>query len=286
MDAFTLPGFDLGAFVRATLAEDLGEGLPGGGRDVTSDSVIPADARFAGVMDSREAITVAGLPLAAAFFRHLDPLCTIEMLVREGQRVAPGTALMRIAGNARALLTAERSALNTVQHLSGIATMTRAYVDAMNGRATLLDTRKTIPGLRVLDKYATRMGGATNYRMGLWDAVLIKDNHVAVAGGVGPAVARAKAAGVERIICEVDRLDQIEPAIVAGATQILLDNMTPAMLAEAVALVAGRAATEASGGVRLDTIAAIAASGVDYVSVGRLMQSAPAADIGLDFELV
>ena len=286
MNAFTIPGFNLSAFVHATLAEDLGEGLPGGGHDVTAESVIPADARFAGVMDSREAITVAGLPLAAAFFRHLDPACTIEMLVQDGQSVTPGTALMRIAGNARALLTAERSALNTVQHLSGIATMTRAYVDAMNGHATLLDTRKTIPGLRVLEKYATRMGGATNYRMGLWDAVMIKDNHVAVAGGVGPAVARAKAAGLERIICEVDRLDQIEPAIVAGATQILLDNMSPAMLAEAVTLVAGRAATEASGGVRLDTIAEIAASGVDYVSVGRLMQSAPAADIGLDFELV
>jgi len=286
MDAFTLPGFDLSAFVHATLAEDLGEGLPSGGHDVTSESVIPANARFAGVMDSREAITVAGLPLAAAFFRHLDPVCTIEVLVQDGQSVTLGTALMRIAGNARALLTGERSALNTVQHLSGIATMTRAYVDAMNGHATLLDTRKTIPGLRALEKYATRMGGATNYRMGLWDAVMIKDNHVAVAGGVGPAVARAKAAGVERIICEVDRLDQIESAIVAGATHILLDNMAPAMLAEAVTLVAGRAATEASGGVRLDTLAAIAASGVDYVSVGRLMQSAPAADIGLDFELV
>ncbi len=286
MDAFTLPGLDVSAFVHATLAEDLGEGLPGGGHDVTSESVVPANARSSGVMDSREAITVAGLPLAAAFFRHLDPVCTIETLVQDGQSVTPGTALMRIAGNARALLTAERSALNTVQHLSGVATMTRAYVDAMNGHATLLDTRKTIPGLRALEKYATRMGGATNYRMGLWDAVMIKDNHVAVAGGVGPAVARAKAAGEERIICEVDRLDQIEPAIVAGATHILLDNMAPAMLAEAVTLVAGRAATEASGGVRLDTIAAIAASGVDYVSVGRLMQSAPAADIGLDFELV
>ena len=284
--SFTLPGFDLAAFVTATLSEDLGIGLPGGGRDITSESVIPADARFAGVMDSRETITVAGLPLAAAFFRHLDPACEIEMLVQDGQSVTPGTALMRIAGNARALLTAERSALNTVQHLSGIATMTSAYVEAMQGHATLLDTRKTIPGLRALEKYATRMGGATNYRMGLWDAVMIKDNHVAVAGGVGPAVARAKTAGVERIICEVDRIDQIEPAIVAGATHILLDNMTPTMLTEAVVLVAGRAATEASGGVRLDTIGAVAASGVDYVSVGRLMQSAPAADIGLDFELV
>ncbi|EDY16946.1 nicotinate-nucleotide pyrophosphorylase [Chthoniobacter flavus Ellin428] len=282
----TLPGFDLPAFVASTLAEDLGTGLPGGGHDVTSESVIPPDACFVGVMESREAMIVAGLPIAAEFFRHLDPNCRIELLCRDGDPVTPGTALMRLAGKARALLTAERSALNTVQHLSGIATMTRQYVDAMAGRATLLDTRKTIPGLRVLEKYATRMGGATNYRMGLWDAAMIKDNHVAVAGGVGPAVARAKAAGVQRIICEVDRLDQIEPAIVAGATHILLDNMTLPLLTQAVALVAGRAATEASGGVRLDTIGPIAASGVDFISVGRLMQSAPAADIGLDFELV
>jgi nicotinate-nucleotide pyrophosphorylase (carboxylating) len=176
--------------------------------------------------------------------------------------------------------------LNTVQHLSGIATMTRAYVDAMGGRATLLDTRKTLPGLRRLEKYATRMGGAENYRMGLWDAAMIKDNHVAVAGGVGAAVARAKAAGIAWIICEVDRLDQIEPALAAGANHLLLDNMAPATLAEAVALIARRAKTEASGGVRLDTIGAIAASGVDYVSVGRLMQSAPAADIGLDLAMV
>ena len=288
---FSLPGFDLAAFVAATLAEDLGEGLPGGGRDVTSDSVIPPEARFSGVMAARDAVVVAGLPLAAAFFRHLDPAAEIELLVAEGASVPPGTALMRLAGQARALLTAERSALNTIQHLTGIATLTRAYVEAMGGqngqkRATLLDTRKTIPGLRALEKYACAMGGAKNHRMGLWDAAMIKDNHVAVAGGVGPAVARAKAAGVARIICEVDRLDQIEPALRAGATHILLDNMGPAMLGQAVALVAGRAATEASGGVRLETIGAIAASGVDYVSAGRLTQSAPAADIGLDFEVV
>lgn len=284
---FTLQGFDLPAFIHTTLAEDLGEGWPGGGRDVTSQSVIPAEARFIGVMDSRDAITVAGLPIAAAFFRHLDPEAEIEMLVQDGDRVAPGTHLMRITGMGRALLTAERSALNTVQHLSGIATMTHEYVDAMGDtKATLLDTRKTIPGLRVLEKYATRMGGATNHRMGLWDAAMIKDNHVAIAGGVGPAVARAKAAGIASIICEVDHLDQIEPALEAGATHLLLDNMGPEMLARAVAQVAGRAPCEASGGVRLDTIAAIAASGVDYVSVGRLTQSAPAADIGLDFQEV
>ncbi len=275
--------FDIDAFVTATLAEDLGEGLPGGGRDVTSESVIEAGARFSGVMDSRDAITVAGLPLAAAFFRRLDPAMEIEILVAEGAQVAPGTPLLRLTGNARAMLTAERSALNTVQHLSGIATMTRSYVDAMEGHATLLDTRKTIPGLRHLEKYATRMGGAQNHRMGLWDAAMIKDNHVLVAGGVGPAVARARDAGVAQIICEVDHLEQIEPAIEAGAHHLLLDNMGPDTLREAVALVAGRVPTEASGGVNLATIGPIAATGVTYVSVGRLTQSAPAADIGLDF---
>ena len=278
-----LPGFDLDRFVRATLAEDLGEDLPGGGRDVTSESVTPADARFSGVMDSRDAIVVCGLPIAAAFFRALDPMIRIEVLAEEGAQVAAGSDLMRLEGNARAMLTAERSALNTVQHLSGIATTTRAYVVAMGGRATLRDTRKTIPGLRVLEKYATRTGGAKNHRMGLWDAAMIKDNHVLVAGGVGEAVRRAKEAGVAEVICEVDRIEQVEPALAAGATHILLDNMDVPTLREAVELVGGRVPTEASGGVRLDTIGAIAATGVTYVSVGRLTQSAPAADIGLDF---
>ena len=284
MSHFTLPGFDLEAFVAATLAEDLGEGLPDGGHDVTSESVIPADARFSGVMDSRDAITVCGLPIAAAFFRALDPGMKIEILVQEGARVAPGSDLMRLEGNARAMLTAERSALNTVQHLSGVATLTRQYVDAMGDTAArLLDTRKTIPGLRHLEKYAVRTGGGTNHRMGLWDAAMIKDNHVLVAGGVAEAVRRALGAGVKDVICEVDHIDQIEPALAAGATRLLLDNMGPDLLREAVALVGGRVPCEASGGVRLDTIGAIAASGVDYVSVGRLTQSAPAADIGLDF---
>jgi nicotinate-nucleotide pyrophosphorylase (carboxylating) len=283
-ETFDLPGFDLHTFVARTLAEDLGEGLPGGGRDVTSDSVIPAGARFSGVMDSRDAVTVCGLPIAAAFFRALDPAVEIELLVDEGARVAPGTALMRLAGSARALLTAERSALNTVQHLTGIATLTRSYVDAMGDtRARLLDTRKTIPGLRVLEKYAVRTGGGHNHRMGLYDAAMIKDNHVAVAGGVAEAVRRALAAGVREVICEVDAIDQIEPALAAGVTRLLLDNMGPAMLHTALGVVAGRVPCEASGGVRLDTIGAIAATGVDYISVGRLTQSAPAADVGLDF---
>jgi nicotinate-nucleotide pyrophosphorylase (carboxylating) len=274
-----IPGFDLDAFVRATLAEDLGAA-----GDITSAAVIPAEAMFDGVMDSRDAIIVAGLPIAETFFRSLDPDVTIELLVADGDRVPAGTDLMRLRGKARALLTAERSALNTVQHLSGIATLTRSYADKLLGTgATLLDTRKTIPGLRLLEKYATRMGGATNHRMGLWDAAMIKDNHVAVAGSVGEAVRRAVAAGIASIIVEVDRVEQIEPALAAGATHLLLDNMDPPMLRGAVTLVGGRVPTEASGGVRLETIRAIADTGVTYVSVGRLTQSAPAADIGLDF---
>jgi len=278
-DPFHLPGFDTQAFIAGTLAEDLGEA-----GDITSAAVIPATARFTGVMASRDSITVAGLALAEAFFRALDPMVAIERLVEDGTAVAPYTALLRLEGSARALLTAERSALNTVQHLSGIATLTAAYVAAIAGTgATLLDTRKTIPGLRMLEKYATRMAGAQNHRMGLWDAAMIKDNHVAVAGGIAPAVAAARAAGIARIIVEVDRIDQIEPALDAGGTHLLLDNMGPEALRTAVALVAGRVPTEASGGVTLDTIGALAATGVTYVSVGRLTQSAPAADIGLDF---
>ncbi|WP_093451996.1 carboxylating nicotinate-nucleotide diphosphorylase [Sphingomonas sp. YR710] len=276
---FALPDFDLAAFVASTLAEDLGQG-----GDITAAAVIPADAMFEGVMATREDISVAGLPIAEAFFRALDPDVAIETLVADGARVAKGGVLMRLRGRARAMLTAERSALNTVQHLTGIATLARAYVDAMAGTpAILLDTRKTIPGLRVLEKYATRMGGATNHRMRLDDAAMIKDNHVAVAGDIGEAVRRAVAAGIARIIVEVDRVDQIEPALAAGATHLLLDNMDPPTLRGAVTLVGGRVPTEASGGVRLDTIREIAATGVTFVSVGRLTQSAPAADIGLDF---
>jgi nicotinate-nucleotide pyrophosphorylase (carboxylating) len=277
---FSLPGFDLDAFIASTLAEDLGPE----GRDVTSEAVIPQDAIFEGMMDSRDAVTLAGLPIAAAFFRALDPDVEIDLLKQDGDRVSAGTDIMRIRGRARAMLTAERSALNTVQHLTGIATMTRAYVDAILGTgATLLDTRKTIPGLRVLEKYATRMGGATNHRMGLWDAAMIKDNHVAVAGSVEEAVRRAAVAGIERIIVEVDRVDQIEPALAAGATHLLLDNMDAPTLRGAVTLVGGRVPTEASGGVTLQTIRAKAETGVTYISVGRLTQSAPAVDIGLDF---
>jgi len=277
----TLPaGFDMQEFVTRTLAEDLGEG-----GDVTSAATLPADARFTAAMVAREPIVAAGLEIAAAMFEELDAAVTIQLLAGDGDAKQPGAPLMRLDGNARAMLAAERSALNTLQHLSGIATLTRRYVDAIAGTgATLLDTRKTIPGLRALEKYAARMGGASNHRLRLDDGVLIKDNHVAACGGVAEAVRRAKAASTGlQVRVEVDRIDQIEPALAAGADRLLLDNMPPATLREAVALVARRVPLEASGGVTLDTIRAIAETGVDFISVGRITQSAPAVDIGLDY---
>jgi nicotinate-nucleotide pyrophosphorylase (carboxylating) len=278
-----IPGFDLDEFVQRVLAEDLGSG-----GDVTSMATIAEDARFTAEMNCREPIVVAGLDIAIAFFLSLDADMRIEKLVSDGDKVESGTVLLLLAGNARAMLTAERSALNTLQHLSGIATLTRKYVDAIAGTNTiLLDTRKTIPGLRALEKYAARMGGAENHRMRLDDGLLIKDNHVGVCGGVAEAVRAAKAfnSGLP-IQVEVDRIDQIEAALQAGADRLLLDNMKPDKLREAVSLVAGRVPLEASGGVNLDTIRAIAETGVDYVSVGRITQSAPAVDIGLDYVLM
>jgi nicotinate-nucleotide pyrophosphorylase (carboxylating) len=274
--------FDLDEFVTRVLAEDLGKG-----GDVTSAATIAADARFTAAMNARQALVAAGVEIASAFFRALDPAMEIELLAKDGDRVEHGTTLMRFAGNARAMLAAERSALNTLQHLSGIATLTRQYVDAIEGTgAVLLDTRKTIPGLRVLEKYAARMGGAQNHRMRLDDGVLIKDNHVAVCGGVAEAVRRAKAANTKlQVQIEVDRIDQIEAALAAGADRLLLDNMDSSMLREAVALVARRVPLEASGGVTLETIRFLAETGVDFISVGRITQSAPAVDIGLDYSL-
>jgi nicotinate-nucleotide pyrophosphorylase (carboxylating) len=276
------PEFNLDQFVTLVLAEDLGTG-----GDVTSRATIGEDARFTAEMNARQAMVVAGLEIAAAFFRKLDPEARIDALVNDGEQVERGTPLMRLQGNARAMLAAERSALNTLQHLSGIATLTRRYVEAIAGTsAALLDTRKTLPGLRVLEKHSARMGGAQNHRMRLDDGVLIKDNHVAVCGGVAEAVRRAKAAGTDlQVQVEVDRIDQIEPALAAGADRLLLDNMPPHVLRDAVALVAGRVPLEASGGVTLETIRAIAETGVDYISVGRITQSAPAVDIGLDYAL-
>ena len=254
---------------------------------MTSRATIPDDAIFTAEMNCREPIVVAGLEVASAFFRHLDPHIALDALVADGDAAGAGTVLIRMRGNAWSMLAAERSALNTLQHLSGIATLARRYVDAIAGTgAILLDTRKTIPGLRALDKHAARMGGAHNHRMRLDDGLLIKDNHVAVCGGVSEAVRRAKAANTGlQVQVEVDRLVQVEPALAAGADRLLLDNMQPPMLREAVALVAGRVPLEASGGVNLDTIRAIAETGVDFISVGRITQSAPAVDIGLDYAL-
>jgi len=274
--------FDVSDFVRRVLAEDMGSR-----GDITSAATIAAEAGFSAEMNCRQPIVVAGLEIAAAFFRTLDRHGRIDKLVNDGDAVETGTVLMRLEGNARAMLAAERSALNTLQHLSGIATLTRQYVDRIAGTgATLLDTRKTIPGLRLLEKYAARMGGAENHRMRLDDGLLVKDNHVAVAGGVAEAVRAAKGASTGFAVqVEVDCLEQIEPALEAGADRLLLDNMAPASLREAVALVARRVPLEASGGVNLETIRAIAETGVDYISVGRITQSAPAVDIGLDYSL-
>ncbi len=276
------PQFDVSDFVRRVLAEDLGSG-----GDITSAATIDANARFTAEMNCRQPITIAGVDIAVAFFRVLDQGVRIDKLTRDGESVAAGTVLLRLEGNARAMLAAERSALNTLQHLSGIATLTRQYVDLIEGtEATLLDTRKTIPGLRLLEKYAARMGGAENHRIRLDDGLLIKDNHVAVAGGVAEAVKAAKASNTGFTVqVEVDRIEQIEPALAAGADRLLLDNMPPSVLRQAVALVARRVPLEASGGVNLETIRGIAETGVNYISVGRITQSAPAVDIGLDYSL-
>jgi len=263
--------------IAAALAEDIGTG------DITS-GIVPAELHFRGVMQARHAMVVAGLPVAAEVFRMVVPEARFTARAADGDEVAAGAVLAEMEGPARGLLTAERTALNLLQLLSGIATLTRQYAQRIAGSGcTLLDTRKTIPGLRRLSKYATRCGGARNHRMGLYDGVLIKDNHIAVCGGVAEAVGRAKAAGLPNIEVECDTLAQVDAAVAAGADIILLDNMAPATLRQAVAQVAGRAKTEASGGVTLDTIAAIAATGVDFVSVGRITQSAAAVDIGLDW---
>ena len=265
------------ADVARALAEDVGSG------DLTAGLIDPTRRARARIL-ARESAVICGAPWAEAALRALDPTVQITWHVTEGQRCTPDQVVLELEGNARALLSAERTALNFLQLLSAVATKTRTYVDVVAGtRAHIVDTRKTIPGLRVLEKYASRMGGARNHRMGLRDGAMIKDNHVAVAGSVGEAVRRAAAAGIQRIIVEVDRLDQIEPALAAGATHLLLDNMDVPVLREAVRIVAGRVPTEASGGVTLETIRAKAETGVTYISVGRITQSAPAADIGLDF---
>jgi len=271
---------DVDGLISRALAEDLGEA-----GDITCAAVIPPGVRFSGVMAARQEMVVAGLPLAARVFAALSGDISFEALVEDGDRVSAGDVLARLEGPAAALLSAERVALNLLQHLSGIASETRRYVEAIAGTgAVLLDTRKTIPGLRRVEKYATRMGGAANHRMGLYDAILIKDNHLAVSGSVSEAVRRAKAAGHAEIEVECDTLEQVREALEAGATRLLLDNMAPPMLREALALTGGRVKTEASGGVTLESIRGIAETGVDFISVGRITQSAPAVDIGLDWQ--
>ncbi|WP_225767540.1 carboxylating nicotinate-nucleotide diphosphorylase [Inquilinus sp. Marseille-Q2685] len=268
--------------VRAALAEDLGRA-----GDITSAAVIPAEARMRGAIAARQPGTVAGTDAAALAFRLLDPAIVVTVLMPDGSRAAPGDAVIRIDGPARPILAAERVALNLLCHLSGVATATAALAAAARPhKARIACTRKTTPGLRALEKHAVRAGGGVNHRFGLDDAVLIKDNHIAVAGGVRPAIARARAAvgHLVKIEVEVDTLGQLDEALAEGVDAVLLDNMTPDQLREAVRRVGGRAVTEASGRVTAETVPAIAAAGVDLISAGWITHSAPILDLGLDWE--
>ena len=269
--------------IEAALAEDLG--LAG---DITTDATIPANAEARATIGARKPGVIAGLALAEASFRSLDPEARFEALISDGDTVAANDIVARVAGNARALLSAERVALNYLGRLSGIATLTRRYVEAVAGTGVrIVDTRKTTPGLRAFEKYAVRCGGGHNHRTGLFDAILIKDNHIIAAGGIGNAIeaARAHAGHMVKIEIEVDSLAQLEDVLGHRVDAVLLDNMTPAMLRKAVKLVGGRVITEASGGVTLDTVRGIAETGVNLISVGALTHSAPVLDLGLDFEL-
>jgi nicotinate-nucleotide pyrophosphorylase (carboxylating) len=268
--------FDIEDFLIRALEEDIGPG------DVTGNTTIPADKQAKFAMNARQELVVCGVTFLPVLFALIDPAVKVTINVEEGQKVAPGTTLAELTGPARALLAGERTALNLVQQLSGVATLTRRYVTAVEGTgATILDTRKTIPGLRHLQKYAVTCGGGKNHRMGLYDAVMIKDNHIAVAGSIAAAVSAARAAGVP-VEVECDTLTQVDEALAAGADIIMFDNMDNASLREAVKKVAGRAITEASGNVSLETVRAIAETGVDTISVGKLTHSAIAVDIGLD----
>jgi nicotinate-nucleotide pyrophosphorylase (carboxylating) len=268
--------------VRAALAEDLGRA-----GDLTTDTVIPVAARARGVLNARRAGVVAGLDVAAMAFRLLDPDARIEIARADGAMVVAGERIATVSGRARGLLSAERVALNFLCHLSGIATATREIVEAVKGySARIACTRKTAPGLRALEKYAVRVGGGVNHRFGLDDGVLLKDNHIVVAGGIRPAVEAARGAlgHMVKVEVEVDRIDQLGEALSAGADAILLDNMTPAQMREAVRIVGGRAIVEASGRITAETAPAIAATGVDVISCGWITHSAPILDIGLDFD--
>ncbi len=267
--------------VRAALLEDLGRA-----GDLTTDAIVPAGAVTRTALVARQAGVVAGLDFAAAAFRLIDPAIAVDVALPDGSRLTPGDLIATISGPARGILTAERTALNFLCHLSGVASGTRGIADAIAGtRAQVCCTRKTMPGLRLAQKYAVRVGGGSNHRFGLDDAVLIKDNHVAIAGGVRAAVERARA-GVGHLVkieLEVDTLAQLQEALTLKVDAVLLDNMGPEMLRQAVAMVDGRAVTEASGRIRPDTAPAIAATGVDLLSVGWLTHSATVLDIGLDY---
>jgi len=265
--------------IRRALAEDIGTG------DVTTNATVSDSAVARAVLVAKQPCVVAGLDLAREVFAELDPDVRFEASCRDSDKVTAGTVLASLSGRARAVITAERTALNFLQHLSGIATRTRAFVDAAGGRLAVLDTRKTIPTLRALAKYAVRCGGAVNHRMGLFDAALIKDNHIRLAGGVAEAVRRVRDArpGLQ-IEVEAQTLDEVRQAAEAGADIIMLDNLDDTTMAQAVAVVAGRAKLEVSGGVTLERITGLASLGVDFVSVGSLTHSAPAVDISLEVE--
>ncbi len=266
--------------VRAALLEDLGRA-----GDITTDACVPADAQAAAMLATRVAGTIAGLELAATAFRLVDPRIEFAAQVQDGSSVAAGTVIARIKGPARGILTGERVALNFLGHLSGIATATRGIADAIaHTRCRVVCTRKTTPGLRAAEKYAVRCGGGLNHRFGLDDAMLIKDNHIALAGGVRPALeaARAHAGHLVKIEIEVDTLAQLEDVLAFGVDAVLLDNMSPELLRAAVAIVGGRATTEASGGITPETAPVIAQTGVDLISVGWLTHSVRTLDIGLD----
>ncbi|WP_374345037.1 carboxylating nicotinate-nucleotide diphosphorylase [Phenylobacterium sp.] len=275
-----LPDLLIEPIVRAALAEDLGRA-----GDLTAQACIDADARLDATFGVRRQGVVAGLACARLAVLAMDPSARFETLIADGAAVTPGAVLAKVSANARALLSAERTALNLLGRLSGVATLTSAYVAAVEGTgARIVDTRKTTPGLRALEKYAVRCGGGVNHRFGLDDAILIKDNHVAACGGVGEAVRRARAAAghLTMVEVEIDGLDQLAEALEAGPDVIMLDNFSLADLRQAVALTAGRVTLEASGGVDLTTVRAIAETGVQVISVGALTHSAPVLDIGLD----
>ena len=275
-----LPDLLVAEVVRAALAEDLGRG-----GDVTSQACVPADARLRCVFAARRPGVAAGLDCARLAVLALDPAADFKAMAADGDQIAAGDRIAWVDANARALLAAERTALNLLGRLSGIATLTRAYVDAVEGTgARIVDTRKTTPGLRALEKYAVRCGGGVNHRFGLDDAILIKDNHIAACGSVAEAVRRARAAAghLMKVEVEIDGLDQLEAALEHGPDVVMLDNFSLVDLAEAVRLTAGRARLEASGGVTLETVRAIAETGVDVISVGALTHSASVLDIGLD----